>query len=312
MDQELLWLSETEVFVGLKKHLEIYKNAYHEVVETALKLREEILLKYEEKIKSGGRYCFVFSLGSRKRETPFVNFYLTDDSKALLILSSQAPLSLGENIMPLNNEEIFNVLHKVLIKVCNKDYESKNMIMKGAVLAKYKFSTALELFGDLKLFKREVLKENIENENNLSLMLNSKERDIEIILKDWARWKSCQNGKISFFVQPYNDRILVFLAFPEAFLNFNDNLIFEIARYLRDEVSKRSGGTLTKGYLPENVSIDNKILTIFSIPILNYPKLSNELLNFFQEFVEKISKILSFIENESSNLYLFGGEQIGI
>lgn len=306
MEQELLWSSETEVFVGLRDHRKIFEEVYKELIKISTEFHEQLILEHAEKMKSGGRYNLVFSIGSRKRKIPFVNFYLTDESKGLLMLSTQEPFKLGENIMPLNNDNIFNGLHKLLLNVFDKKCD--DLIMKGAVLAKAKFSLALEMFGDLKLFRKEILKESLENENNLSLFLNSKEKDIEIILKDWACWKTSEDGKIKLFVQPYNKQVLVFLKFPEFLLRYSDNLVFEIGRYFRDRVAEKSDGVLSGGYLPEGLSINDKILTIFSLNILNYPKFSEKIVGFSENFVERISKVLKYIEVEVKNFHLFGGE----
>lgn len=306
MEQELLWSSETEVFVGLKTHRNFFEEAYRESIEISTKLHEQLVLEHAEKMKSGGRYTLVFSIGSRKRKIPFVNFYLNDESKGLLMLSTQEPFRFGENIMPVSSDEIFNSLYRLLLNVFNKRCD--DLIMKGAILAKAKFSAALEVFGDLKLFRKEILKESLENENNLSLFLNSNEKDIETILKDWACWKESQDGKTKFFVQPYNKQVLIFLKFPEFLLKYNDNLVFEIARYFRDRLSEKSDGVLTGGYLPQGLSVSDKILTIFSLNILDYPKFSEKIGFFSESFVEKVSKVLEHIEAEVENLQLFGGE----
>jgi len=308
MGLELLWSSETEVFIGIKKHFEIFRNIYHEILEESANLHEKLLKEEKDRVTSGGRYCLLFSLGSRKRKSPFINFYLTDTSKAFLILSSQDPFTLGENIRPVSNEKIYNSLYQILSNIGS--YNLKDLRFKGTVLAKYRFPITLSLFGDLKLFKKEILKEDLEGGGNLSIMLDSTEEELERILKDWSRWKSFGDS-IKTFIQPYDESVFIFLAFPDEFLKFNDNLVFEIARYLRDKLEENKG-LLSKGHLPEGVSVDGKILTIFSIYISKYPKFAKKLSGFSEEFITKVSEILDFITNRSSNWKSLGGEEIGI
>lgn len=310
MDLDLLWSSETEVFVGIKRHLEIFKSAYYEILEEASKLHEKLLEEERDRITSGGKYCLLFSLGSRKRKSPFINFYLMDTSGAFLILSSQDPFALGENIRPVNSEKIQNSLYKVLSNI--GDYELKDLKFKGTILAKYRFPATLSLFGNSRLFKKEILKENLGNENNLSMMFNSTQEELETILKDWARWKSFGDD-IRTFIQPYDKSTLIFFEFPIEFLRMNnDNLVFEIARYLRDRLENESKGLLAKGHLPEGVNVNSKVLTIFSIYISRYPKFSKMLPAFSKEFVSKISEILNFVTNRASDWNFLGGEEIGI
>jgi len=284
--------SEGDIVLAPSRVREIMLKVLKESKNDVLNIVKELKIEMREKLNMGGRYALVLIRGDDAPYNPFLSFYVSDDSKCAVILTTSNPSLSGEILINLN--EKFDPLEKALLRILGvygKDIS--NPTFKSVVLTRYCIPPSLAYAGDERFLKERILDEKLDDRVGLLTLMELDEEGIDTILMDVGRmlW--------DFILPTFNfDEIVLTLKYPED-VKLESPILFEISRYLRKKLAEMNT-KIREASIPSNLR-SMKPLISFSTHLRDYPRLKDELKALSSIFIDKLKRISNFIENEGKN-----------